>query len=109
MANATRLSESETALLKQSRNLAELIAHPGWKVFESLIRHHMSAREMIYLNPIHELEVLHGMDGLTRMAALEHIKGVYNGLKQAISLPQTIVDEAKALRDKSSPDEEDSK
>lgn len=99
------LSKDEVQLLKQYREIEGLLSHPGWKAYESLIQHHMAVRFQTFTSPIHSLLELEAMDGLTRLAALEHIKGVYNGLAQALTIPQTIVQEAKALRDKASPNE----
>jgi hypothetical protein len=44
---------------------------------------------------------------MARCLAMENIKGAYNGLRLALSIPQTTVSEAEQLRQSSSPEGED--
>ncbi len=104
-------SAEELKLLKQAREIEATLNTDGWKVIKSVYEAQMADRHAIIMAPGHDLDQgnMSGvLDGVTRYAAIEHVKGAYNGLALALSLPQSILDEAKRLRD-SSPDEGKSK
>lgn len=105
------LDAEEVKLLKQARELGDMMNTPGWKVFKEVIQAQLATRQVFAMMPAHSLPQDPSapiMDGLMRMLAAESIKGAYNGLTLALSLPQSILDEADRLR-KSSPTEGEGK
>lgn len=102
-------SKDEVVLLKQARELEEMMNTPGWKTYVGIISEQLQVRQNLMVLPGSSLPESNGWDGMTRYGALEHVKGAYMGLRLALSTPQTIVNEAKELRDKASPNEGESK
>jgi len=103
-------SADELKLLKQAREIEATLATPGAKILQSILEAQMATRHEIIMRPGHDLDAGNTsgvLDGMTRYGAIEHIKGAYNGLRLALSLPQSILDEAKRLRE-SSPNEGES-
>lgn len=95
------LSKDEILILKQARELGDMMATPGWKVYTTLIGQQLEDRQNLMVTPLASLPNMDGCDGMTRAAALEGIKGAYMGLRLALTIPQTIVAEAERLRDSS--------
>jgi hypothetical protein len=115
------LSKDEIAFLRDTRDITDMMNTPGWKVYSRILEAQIQSRMDLIMKPGHDFDKLETqmgpngpvavsvqMDGVTKYGALEHIKGAYNGLKLALTTPQTMVDEANRLRN-TSPDEEDSK
>jgi hypothetical protein len=103
-------SSEELKLLKQAREIEATLNTEGWKIIKSIYEAQMHDRHVIIMSPGHDMDASLGgiLDGATRYAAFEHVKGAYNGLALALSLPQSILDEAKRLRE-SSPNEGEGK
>lgn len=98
------LSKDEIELLKAARELSALLSTDGWKTLRGIIERQIATRQAIVDRPFHDIKHLDGvaLDGMTRLAAFEHLKGAILGLRLALDTPQTIVREAEPLRDKTS-------
>lgn len=103
------LSKDEMDLVRGGRELADMMRTPGWKVLERILQSHIDTRMQKLLMPLHDFQRLSGvshngvaaaeaMDGQSAVLAQECIKGALIGLRLALSMPSTIVNEADALR-----------
>lgn len=113
------LVKEEVILLRDARELREMMGTRGWEVYKRLVQEQMKTRLDLVMKPGHDLnqvqtEVINGqpsvrhvsIDGITRYGSVEHIKGAYNGLGLALSLPVSTVAEADRIREEASPTEE---
>src|SRR4051812_48210822 len=96
---ARTYSESETALLKQARELKDLVDHPSWRVFQKMLVAQFEARMGILATPLHALqsEEFKGMDFTSKAMQVESIKGAIIGLRLAHDLPQLTITQASDL------------
>lgn len=106
MEDAVGLSKDEVVLLKQAREISEILNSPGYLELKRIMNAQIETRMRIILDPAHLLDDATAaaggqrLDGMTRFGAVEHIKGVIYGLKLALDTPETIMAEAKRLRDR---------
>jgi hypothetical protein len=100
------LSKDEVTLLKQAREIGDILSTSGYSELKRILLAQIETRTRLVLDPAHLLDdataVAGGqrLDGMTRFGAVEHIKGVIYGLRLALDTPETIMAEAKRLRDR---------
>lgn len=99
------LSKDEIEILKASRELGDMLNLPAWKRYEAILNEQVAARYGLLMQPASELDANRPpgearLDGMSRFAAVECIKGAIIGLKLALSLPRTILDHAQELRNR---------
>lgn len=106
------LSQEEIVQIREARDLSDTMNTPGWKVYARILETQRAAREPFLMKPLHELNPVGDnfvgvLDGVTRIASLEYIKGAYYGLTLALTTPQAMLDEANRLRESLSPADEE--
>jgi CxxC motif-containing protein (DUF1111 family) len=112
------LSKDEVVMLREAREIRDMLASPGWKIYERIVKAQMAHRFEMVMKPAHDMnqtkvDVIDGqaqvtnspLDGMSRFGAVEHIKGAYNGLQLALSTPYSMLSEADRLREEASPTE----
>lgn len=101
-------------MLREAREIRDMLASPGWKAYERIVREQLAIRFEQVMKPGHDFsqtQTVPGptgpevritpLDGMSRYGAIENIKGAYIGLRLALSLPTSILQEADRLRDTS--------
>lgn len=88
--------EQNAQVHRDAEVLTQLLAHPGWKVFCSLVE---TVGQNFYMQLVQPLETV---DGCVKA---EYAKGTLNGLQTAVDLPARKIAESKSLRNPSHEEE----
>lgn len=93
------LSDDERRILRQGRALGEMLGTEGWKEYEKILQAHCEERLALLLLPLGDSKHTEAM-----MAAVgqEYIKGAVYGLRLALSLPASTVEQSRELQDRES-------
>lgn len=104
----SKLNAEEREILRAARELKDIVGTKGWETYKALVQQIAGAHERILFMSISEVKPadigsLQGMsipevwDFETRVAKLELIKGVLKGLRLALSLPETIMQQSSEI------------
>ena len=81
--------EQSAAIRHDAELLTQLVAHPGWKVYCSLVE---TVGQNFYVQLVTPLETV------DQCVKSEYAKGTLNGLQTAVDMPQRKISESKSLR-----------
>lgn len=104
-------SKEDIQDLKVAEHMRDLIATPGWKVYEQLLQGHLEAKIKELCMPLHPIYVIASDgsaspsqgDGIAHVLVGEAAKGAIMGLRLALSLPSGIVAGAEQIRQRLNP------
>lgn len=100
-------SKEDIQDLKVAEHMRDLVASPGWKVYEQLLQNHLETkrRELeMPLHPIYAINAASGIpepqlaDGIAHVLVGEAAKGAIIGLRLALGLPSGIIAGADEIR-----------
>lgn len=90
--------EDEQKIVEQMKVLEDLIQTKGWKNYETVLRMQLATRMRILRTPLHEIPAPQGiLDGVTRMAQLETVKGAIIGIELCLNLPHATIEHGKQI------------
>lgn len=91
-------ADTRKEILQRAKRIEEsgLLEHPGWKLYEELLKEQLDVRVAVMQQPLHD--ILPGKPMDERAMQMESVKGAFIGLRLALSLPRTIIESAEQIR-----------
>ena len=87
------LSKEEKAELRTGTAIRNMVGTDGWKVYTKILEMHLQGKRNEFEEPAETK-----LDGIAQVLRSESAKGAIMGLRLALSIPGSILDNDKVLR-----------
>jgi hypothetical protein len=87
------LTKEEKAEIRTGTAIRNMVATDGWKVYQKILEIHLQGKRNEFEEPAETK-----LDGISQVLRSESAKGAIMGLRLALSIPGSILDNDKILR-----------